>query len=166
MTHTYTWTLRERENTMLVSFDIKFIRRDQKQRRNGEACRASPTCFWSSLITWYNRHVTVYLSCIITCKKMFLGGRRRKQMKNKRSFVRACWRANAFWRKSVTSFNQSRIIITAKVSMWPIVFRGRFLRHRLITFVQAQFYSDLARGYETFFILNPTEHEIFPAHNC
>ena len=25
---------------MLVSFDINFIRRDQKQRRNGEACRA------------------------------------------------------------------------------------------------------------------------------
>ena len=31
-------------------FDSKFISRDQKQRRNGEACRASPTCFWSSLI--------------------------------------------------------------------------------------------------------------------
>ena len=28
------------ENTMLVSFDIKFIRRDQKQRKNGKACRA------------------------------------------------------------------------------------------------------------------------------
>ena len=25
------------ENTMLVSFDIKFIRRDQKQHKNGEA---------------------------------------------------------------------------------------------------------------------------------
>ena len=25
---------------MLVSFDIKFIRRDQKHPRNGEACRA------------------------------------------------------------------------------------------------------------------------------
>ena len=34
---------------MLVSFNIKFIKQDQKQRRNGEACRASPTCFWSSL---------------------------------------------------------------------------------------------------------------------
>ena len=41
---------KEIENTMLVSFDIKFIRQDQKQCRNGEACRASPTCFWSSLI--------------------------------------------------------------------------------------------------------------------
>ena len=28
------------ENTMLASFDIKFVWRDQKQRRNGEACRA------------------------------------------------------------------------------------------------------------------------------
>ena len=26
------------ENTMLVSFDIKFIWRDQKQRRNSKAC--------------------------------------------------------------------------------------------------------------------------------
>ena len=38
------------ENIMLMSFDIKFIRRDKKQRRDGEACRASPTCFWSGLI--------------------------------------------------------------------------------------------------------------------
>ena len=29
--------------TTLVSSDIKFIRRDQKQRRNGKACRANPT---------------------------------------------------------------------------------------------------------------------------
>ena len=36
------------ENTMLVSFDIKFLGQDQKQHRNGEVCRASPTCFWSS----------------------------------------------------------------------------------------------------------------------
>ena len=33
------------ENTTIVSFDIKFIRRNQKQRRNGEARRASPMCF-------------------------------------------------------------------------------------------------------------------------
>ena len=25
---------------LVLSFDIKFIRQDQKQRRNGEACRA------------------------------------------------------------------------------------------------------------------------------
>ena len=39
------------EDTMLVAFDIKFIKRDQKLRRNGEACRASPICFWSNLIS-------------------------------------------------------------------------------------------------------------------
>ena len=38
------------ENTTYAFFDIKFIRQDQKQHRNGEACRASPVCFWSSLI--------------------------------------------------------------------------------------------------------------------
>ena len=43
------WT-RNIDYHVFVSFDIKFIRRDQKQHRNGEACRASPTCFWSSLI--------------------------------------------------------------------------------------------------------------------
>ena len=37
------------ENTMTVSFDNKFIRRDQK-RRNVEACRPSPMYFWSRLI--------------------------------------------------------------------------------------------------------------------
>ena len=30
------------ENTMFVSLDIKFVRRDQKQCMNDEACRASP----------------------------------------------------------------------------------------------------------------------------
>ena len=52
---------------MLVSFDIKFIRQDQKQRRNGEACRASPTCFWSSLINLIlkDTFTVFYLSCII-----------------------------------------------------------------------------------------------------
>ena len=38
------------ENTILASFDIKFIWRDQKQRRKSEAGRASQMCFWSSLI--------------------------------------------------------------------------------------------------------------------
>lgn len=33
------------ENTMLVTFDIKFITQDQKTRRNGEACRACLTCY-------------------------------------------------------------------------------------------------------------------------
>ena len=32
-------------NTMLVSFNIKCIRRDKRQCRNGEACRASLRCF-------------------------------------------------------------------------------------------------------------------------
>ena len=39
------------ENTILVSFDIKFdIRQGHKQDRNGQACRACLTCFWSSMI--------------------------------------------------------------------------------------------------------------------
>ena len=43
---------------MLVYFDIKFIRQDQKQRWNGEACRASQKCFWSTLITRYQKTFT------------------------------------------------------------------------------------------------------------
>ena len=33
---------------MLVSFDTKFVRQDQKMARLAESLR--PTCFWSSLI--------------------------------------------------------------------------------------------------------------------
>ena len=55
------------ENTMFVSFDSKLIRRDQKQRRNGEACRASPSYFWSSLVYLISKdtYVVFFLSCII-----------------------------------------------------------------------------------------------------
>ena len=55
------------ENTMLVSFDIRGIRRDQKHCRNGEACRATPMCFWSSLINLIlkDNNVVFYLSCFI-----------------------------------------------------------------------------------------------------
>ena len=53
---------------MLVSFDVKFIRRDQKQHRNGEACLASPTCFWLNLINLISKdtYMVFYLSCIIS----------------------------------------------------------------------------------------------------
>ena len=43
------------ENTLLVSFDIKFIRPDQGQRRNCQACRASPMYFWLSLINFISK---------------------------------------------------------------------------------------------------------------
>ena len=78
------------EKTMLVFFDIDFIRRDQNERRNGEACRASPTCFWSSLINLISKHTNVsfYLSCIII---RFNGEKKTaKEMKSKHSFVRTC----------------------------------------------------------------------------
>ena len=76
-------------NTMLVSIDIKFIRRDQKQRMNGEACRAKPTCFWSSLINVIAKdtYVVFYLSRIIS---RFNGVKMAKQKKSSRRFVRAC----------------------------------------------------------------------------
>ena len=74
---------------MLVSIDIKFIRRGQKQRRNGEACRDSPTCFWSSLIKLISidTYVVFYLSCIIS---RFNGEKTAKEMKSRPSFVRTC----------------------------------------------------------------------------
>ena len=54
------------QNTILMSFDIKFIRQDQKQCVNGEACRASWTCFWSSLIILIanDTYMVFYLSDI------------------------------------------------------------------------------------------------------
>ena len=38
--------------------DIKVIRRDQKWHRHVEACRASPTCFWPSLINLISKTLT------------------------------------------------------------------------------------------------------------
>ena len=56
---------------MLVSFDIKLIRQDHKQDRNGEACRASPWCFWSSLMNLIsiNTYMLFYLTFIIRIRR-------------------------------------------------------------------------------------------------
>ena len=45
----------------------KFIRLDQKQHRNGDACRASPMCFWLSLIRLISKDtfMVFYSSSII-----------------------------------------------------------------------------------------------------
>ena len=53
---------------MLVTFDIKFIRLDQKQHRNGKACRASPACFWLILINLKSKDTIVVfcIPCIIS----------------------------------------------------------------------------------------------------
>ena len=55
--------------------------RDQKQRKNGEACRASPMCFWSSLINLVlkDNYVVFYLPCIIS---RFNGEKTAKKMKS------------------------------------------------------------------------------------
>ena len=77
------------ENTMLVSFDIKFIRRDQKQRSNGETCRSSSTCFWSSLINLISKDS--YVDFYLSCIIRRLNGEKiAKQMKRRRNFVRTC----------------------------------------------------------------------------
>ena len=74
---------------MFVSFDIKFIGRDQKQHRNGEACRASPTCFWSSLINLISKdtYVVFYLSYFISRFNVEMTA---KRMKSRRNFVITC----------------------------------------------------------------------------
>ena len=53
---------------MLLSFDIKFIRRDQNQRKNDEACRTISMCIWSSLINLISKDTVMvfYLSCIFS----------------------------------------------------------------------------------------------------
>ena len=95
------------ENT----FDIKFIRLDQKQRRNGEACRASPTCFSSSLINLISKYTIMvfYLSCIIS---RFDGEKTTKQMKNRRNFVRTCWRLEC-----ANHLTNRNVAITVNVSI-------------------------------------------------
>ena len=102
-------TAMDTEITMLVSFDSKFIRQDQKQRRNGEACRASPTCFWLSLIYLISKgtFVVFCLSCIIS---RLNGKKKNSQNKWKADAVLFELHdvANALWRKSATTFNQSK----------------------------------------------------------
>ena len=71
---------------MQVSFDI---RGDKKQRRNGEARRASPTSFRPRLInlTSEDTFVVFCLSCIISrCNDE----KAVKQMKSRRRFGRNC----------------------------------------------------------------------------
>ena len=79
---------------MSVSFDNKFIRREQKLRRNCDACRASPTCFCLSLINLISNYtyMVFYLSCIISrCN----GG------KQTQFFLKLADVGNVLWRKSV-----------------------------------------------------------------
>ena len=57
---------------MLVSFDNKFVRRDQKQRRIDEPCQASPTCSDVFPVDYdkfdIKRHL-VYMSFYLSCIK-------------------------------------------------------------------------------------------------
>ena len=78
----------------LVSSDIKFIRREQKQRKNSEACRASLTCFWGSLINLIskNTNMVFYLSCI---NSRLNGEKTVIQMKSRRNFVQLAAVTNA-----------------------------------------------------------------------
>lgn len=42
---------------------MKFIKQDNKQGRNGEACQANPTYFWPSLVNFISKdtYVVFYL---------------------------------------------------------------------------------------------------------
>lgn len=70
------------ENTTLMSFDIKYIRQDNKQCRNGKACRDGRMCSWSSLINFISKdtYVVLYLSCIVS---IFNGEKTAKEMKSR-----------------------------------------------------------------------------------
>ena len=60
---------------MLVSFETKFIRRDQKQRSNGEACSASQNEFqirpdeldYQKTLTWFSIYCALYLLMLGMC---------------------------------------------------------------------------------------------------
>ena len=74
---------------MLASFDVKSIGQDKKRRRNGKACRASPTCFRSSLTNLMLKDTKdfFYLPFIIS---RFNGEKIAKHMKSRHSYVRTC----------------------------------------------------------------------------
>ena len=70
---------------MLMSFYIKFIRLDKKQRRNGEACRASPTCFWSSLINLISKDTNMVFLFITHHKKTLMSTETKRNEKQQHS---------------------------------------------------------------------------------
>ena len=104
------------ENTLSVSFDIKFFRRDQKQRRNGQALRASPTSFWSSLKNLISKdtYIVFYLSCMIS---RFNGKETAKKCKANAVLFELADVANALWCKLATSFTNQNVVITVNVSI-------------------------------------------------
>ena len=54
-------------------FHSKFIRKDQKQRRNGEACQASLICFWSSLINLLSKDLGPVVQSILSLTSLLKG---------------------------------------------------------------------------------------------
>ena len=75
------------ENTMLVSFGIKFIRRDKKQRRNGKVCLASQVCLWLSLRNLISKDANMVYYLSCIISR-FNGKKTAKQMKSRHSFIR------------------------------------------------------------------------------
>ena len=74
---------------MLVSFDIKLIRQNQKQCRNSEACRASPTLFLvepDKLDVSRNCHGFLF----IVHDQKIQRHKEGKKMKTKLSFIGSC----------------------------------------------------------------------------
>ena len=100
---------------MLESFDIMFIRRDQKQRKNGETCRASPTRFWSSLINFILK--THDFLFIVHHRQIFLNVRTSNKGKSNAVLLDLVDVANALRCMSVMSLNQSDAVITANINM-------------------------------------------------
>ena len=68
---------------MLVSFDNKFIRQDQKQYRNGEACRASDTFLVEPNKLHIKKTFTGTLWFCLSCSIVRYGIKSGKEMKIK-----------------------------------------------------------------------------------
>ena len=108
---------------MLVSFDINFIRRDQKQRRNGAASLAIPTLFL--VLPDKDTNVVFYLSCIVN------GFKWRKDSETNKKQAQICLNKfagveHALRRKSMTSFNKPKRCYHGQCQYWPLLFRDRF----------------------------------------
>ena len=89
-----------------MPLDIKFIRGDQKQYRNDEACRASLTCFWSSLIKLISKDTrfSIYHALL----EDLVAKRQGNKFKAGAVLFELADVEKALRRKSVTSFSQSK----------------------------------------------------------
>ena len=110
-----------KENTILVSFYIKFSKQEPETALGWRGSPSQSGVLKVEVDKLYikDTYIVFYVSGII---KDFKALRDSNKWKNKPALFNIAEAANALWRMSVASFNQSNVV---NVNMQPIVFRDR-----------------------------------------